>query len=65
MPYIPHRNAMCEQFNFKLQNLIKMLSKDQEPNWSDYLPALVFAYNAIPHSSAGYQPYWLMLGNKA
>ena len=41
-----------------------MLPKDQEPNWSEYLSTLVFAYNATPHSATGYQLYQLMFGHK-
>ena len=48
-----------------LQNLLKTLPKDQKPNWPEHLGALVFAYNATPHSTTGYQPYQLMFGCKA
>ena len=37
----------------------------QKPNLPNYLPALVFSYNATPHSTMGYQPYELMFGHKA
>ena len=30
-----------------------------------HLPSLVFAYNAMPYSVTGYQPYKLMFGHKA
>ena len=48
-----------------LQNLLKTLPKDQKPNWPAHLSALVFAYNAMPHSTTGCQPYQLMFGCKA
>ena len=48
-----------------LQNLLKTLPKDQKCNWPAHLSALVFAYNAMPHSTTGYQPYQLMFGCKA
>ena len=38
---------------------------EQKPNWPVYLPSLVFAYNATPHSTTGLQPYKLMFGHKA
>ena len=48
-----------------LQNLLKTLLKDQKHNWPHQFSALVSAYNAMPHSTTGYQPYQLMLGYKA
>ena len=64
-PYNPRGNSPCERLNCTLQNLLKTLPKDQKPNWPAHLSALVFAYNAMPHSTTGYQPYQLMFGCKA
>ena len=64
-PYNPCSNSPCERLNCTLQNLLKTLPKDQKPNWPAHLSALVFAYNAMPHSTTGYQPYQLMFGCKA
>ena len=64
-PYNPRGNSPCERLNCTLQNLLKTLPKDQKPNWPAHLSALVFAYNATPHSTTGYQPYQLMFGCKA
>ena len=44
---------------------MRTLDQEQKPNWPTYLPSLVFAYNAAPHSTTGYQPYKLMFGRKA
>ena len=44
---------------------MRTLTKEQKPNWPSYLPSLVFAYNATPHTSTGIQPYKLMFGRKA
>ena len=64
-PYNPCGNSPCERLNCMLQNLLKTLLKDQKPNWPAHLSALVFAYNAMSHSTTGYQPYQLMFGCKA
>ena len=45
--------------------LLTSLSKEQKVNWLLHLLSLVFAYNAMPHSTTGYQPYELMFGCKA
>ena len=44
---------------------MQTLTKEQKPNWPNYLPSLVFAYNAMPHASTGLQPYKLMFGHRA
>ena len=65
MPYNPRDNAYCERFNRTMISLLTSLSKEQKDNWPLHLPSLVFAYNAMPHSTTGYQPYELMFGRKA
>ena len=65
MPYNPHGNAQCKWFNHTMIGLLTSLSKEQKGNWPLHLPSLVFAYNATPHSTTGYQPYELMFGCKA
>ena len=63
-PYNTHVNSPCKRLNCTLQNLLKTLPKDEKPNCPIHLGALVFAYNAMPHSTTGYQPYQLMFGCK-
>ena len=64
-PYNPRGNSQCERFNRTLFGLMRSLDKVQKPYWPNYLSALVFSYNATPHSMTGYQPYELMFGCKA
>ena len=63
--YNPQGNSHCKHLNHTLQNLLKMLPKDQKPNWPEHLSTLVYAYNVTPHSTTGHQPYQLMFGHKA
>ena len=65
MPYNLRGNAQCEQFNCTMMGLLTLLLKEQKDNWPVHLPSLVFAYNAMPHSTTGSQPYELMFGCKA
>ena len=65
MLYNPHGNSQCERFNCTLFGLMQTLTCEQKPNWLTYLSSLVFAYNATPHASTGFQPYELMFGCKA
>ena len=64
-PYNSHGNSQCEWFNHTLFGLMQTLNSEQKPNWPVYLPSLVYAYNATPHTSTGFQPYKLMFGCKA
>ena len=65
MPYNPCGNAPIERLDCTLIGLLKSLPKEQKSNWLLHLPLLVFAYNATPHDTTGYQPYELMFGCKA
>ena len=64
MPHNPCGNTHCERFNCTMMGLLTSLSKEQKDNWPLHLPSLVFAYNAMPHSTTGYQPYEVMFGCK-
>ena len=64
-PYNPWGNAQCEKFNRTLFDLLCTLSREQKADWPVYIPSLVFAYNATPHSTTGFQPYQLMFGYRA
>ena len=48
-----------------LFGLLKTLKAEEKADWPSHLPALVFAYNAMPHASTSYQPYQLMFGRRA
>ena len=65
MPYNPHGNAPMERLIHTLIDQLKSLHKEQKSNWPLHLASLVFAYNAMPHDTTGYQPYELMFGHKA
>ena len=65
MPYNLCGNAPTKRLNHTLIGLLKSLPKEQKSNWPLLLPLLVFAYNAVPHDTTGYQSYELMFGCKA
>ena len=55
-------NAFCKRFNRTLFGLLKTLRAEEKADLPSHHPLLVFAYNATPHASTGYQPYQLMFG---
>ena len=65
MPYNPRGNAICKCFNRTLFGHMRTLTEEQKPNWSTYVPSLVYAYNSTPHVLTGFQPYELMFRRKA
>ena len=64
-PYKPDGNAQTERFNITMHDRLRTLMPDKKAKWPEYLPELTFMYNATPHSSTEYTPYFLMFGHES
>ena len=64
-PYNPHRILLVKIFMTHCKMYWKYCQKHQGPISPNILSTLVFAYNATPHSTTGYQPYQVIFSYKA
>jgi hypothetical protein len=46
-----------------MHNLLITLTAEQKVKWPEHLQELVFVYNATPHSSASFTPYYFFFGH--
>ena len=64
-PYHPSGNGQCERYNKTLIEMISMqLERDDQTDWDQWIPMMLFAYHSTVHSSTGYTPFHLHIGRQ-
>ena len=61
-PYHPRGNALVESYMRTLKSTLILCTTKFKDEWDVVLPAAAFAYRATPHSTTGFSPYFLVVG---
>lgn len=61
-PYHPQSNGQVERFNGTLITILRKLVEEKPDTWDTYIPAALFAYREVPHTSTGLSPATLLFG---
>ena len=60
--YHPQTNGLTERMNRTINNMLAKFVSENQLDWDELLPALVWSYNTSKHSATGYSPYELNHG---
>ena len=61
--YHPQTNGLTERMNRTINEMLAKAVADNQRNWDELLPALVWSYNTSKHSATGYSPFELNHGH--
>ena len=60
--YRPQSNAICEVFHRVLNTMFAKCVRQDQKDWSEWLPYINFCYNAAEHSSTKFPPFYVFFG---
>ena len=60
--YHPQGNAQVERFNRTLEAMLAKTISDNQKDWDQHIPKLMFAYRTTIHESTGYTPFHVTFG---
>ena len=60
--YHPQTNGLTERMNRTINNMLAKFVSENQMDWDELLPALVWSYNTSKHSATGYTPFELNHG---
>ena len=63
--YRPQTNgAACEVWHRTLNSMLAKVVKDNQKDWSEWVPFVTFCYNATVHSATGFSPFFIFTGRE-
>ena len=63
-PYHPQTDGLTERFNGTLKSMIRKFTANNQKDWDEHLPHLLFAYREVPQESTGFSPFELLYGRR-
>lgn len=63
-PYHPQTDGLTERFNGTLKTMIREFAANNQRDWDEHLPYLLFAYREVPQESTGFSPFELLYGRR-
>jgi len=61
-PYHPSTNGRTERFNHTLATMLSMYVNENQQDWDEYLPFVLFAYRTSVDQLLTESPYYLLFG---
>ena len=62
--YRPQTNVACEVLHRTLNSMLAKVAKDNQKDWSEWVPFVTFCYNATVHSATVFSPFFIFTGRK-
>jgi len=61
-PHHPQSNGLTERLNGTIKQMLKIWCNEEQDNWDEYLPYVMFAYNTSYHITLQETPFFLQHG---
>ena len=62
--YHPMTDGLVERFNSYISQSLSMFVADNQKDWDEFLPAILFAYCTSPQATTGDSPFYLLYGRE-
>ena len=62
--YHPQSNGALERTHLTIKNTLTAFVHQNQHQWEEYIPKVMFSYNSSPHSATGFSPAYLLFGRE-